>query len=264
VSESSDCRLDGKTAIVTGASRGIGRAIALAFAHAGASVVVAARTEAPDPNTPGTIHSVVAEVEAGGGSALAVPCDLTQPDQISAMVERTLSTYDRIDVLVNNAGIMWLGNIIDTPLKRWELVLRVNLTGTFLCTQAVLPHMIERGSGVLIAVSTVGVRMVDQGSNVYWVSKQAIERLYHGLAVELRPRGVTATVLAPTGVVDTPGWKKFSGGRQVPPDMIEAPEVMGTAALRLAAGDVPDAAGRVCYSRDLVPPEAGGARSGPG
>jgi citronellol/citronellal dehydrogenase len=211
------------------------------------------RGRSPRSDLPGTIHEVADEIRARGGRALAVRCDLTRPEDVTAMVAAALATFGRIDVLVNNAGVMWLGPILETPLKRWELVLRINLTGAFLCTQAVLPHMLARGSGTLLAVSTVGVRMVEAGSNVYWVSKQALERLYLGLASELRPAGITAAVLAPTGVVETEGWKRLAGGMQVPPEMMEPPEVMGHAALLLAAGRVADAGGRVWYSRDLVP-----------
>jgi NAD(P)-dependent dehydrogenase (short-subunit alcohol dehydrogenase family) len=249
--------LTGRTAIVTGASRGIGRAIALALADAGAAVVIAARTEEASGDVVGTIHTVAAEVRARGVRALAVRCDLTRPEDITALVDETRAAFGTIDILVNNAGIMWLGPILDTPLTRWELVLRVNLTGTFLCTQAVLPVMRAQRRGVLIAISTTGVRMVEMGANVYWVSKQAVERLYLGLAHELRPLGIMATVLAPTGVVDTPGWRRFSAAVSVPPEMIEPPEVMGRAVVRLASGAVPDAAGRVWYSRDVVRGDGG-------
>ena len=131
-------RLDGKVAIVTGASRGIGRNMALALADAGCTVVIAARSVDENPKLPGTIHSVAARIVDAGGTALAVPCDITSEDSIAAAVAATLERFGRIDCLINNAGVMWLARTEQTPLKRWDLVLRVNLTGTFLFTKAVL------------------------------------------------------------------------------------------------------------------------------
>jgi NAD(P)-dependent dehydrogenase (short-subunit alcohol dehydrogenase family) len=253
-------------AIVTGASRGIGRNIALALAEAGARVVVAARSEQENPKLPGTIHSVAERIEKAGGRALPVKCDVANEEDVAAMVERTLATFGRIDVLVNNAGVMWLGKVADTPLKRWELVLRINLTGTFLCTRAVLPHLRAQRSGSLVAITTNGVLMTDAkkngGSNAYWVSKAAIERLYIGLASECLPDNVAVNCLAPSGVVLTEGWEYASGGAKIPPEYVEAPEVMGKAAVFLAAQDASGVTGRVLYSRQLLDEVAGGGTVG--
>jgi citronellol/citronellal dehydrogenase len=249
-------RLDGKVAIVTGASRGIGRNIAIALAEAGSAVVIAARSEEENPKLPGTIHSVARSIERAGGRALAVPCDITSEESISRTVARTLETYRRIDCLVNNAGVMWLGKIGDTPLKRWELVHRVNLHGTFLFTRAVLPTMRAQRSGSLIAITTNGVKMTDAasggGSNAYWVSKAAVERLYIGLASECRGEGIAVNCLAPDGVVLTEGWEYASGGVKIPAEYVEAPEVMGKAAVVLAAQTGAGVTGRVLYSQSFL------------
>ena len=249
-------RLDGKVAIVTGASRGIGRNMAVALADAGAAVVIAARSTEENPKLPGTIHSVAERIERAGGRALAVACDVTSEESVAACVERALERFGRIDCLINNEGVMWLAKIADTPLKRWDLVQRVNLGGTFLFTKAVLPTMRAQRSGSLIAITTNGVLMTDAakggGSNAYWVSKAAIERLYVGLASECRADGIAVNCLAPSGVVLTEGWEFASGGAKIAEEWVEAPELMGEAAVLLAAESPSGITGEVLYSRDLL------------
>ncbi|MHB8669468.1 MAG: SDR family NAD(P)-dependent oxidoreductase [Acidimicrobiales bacterium] len=248
-------RLEGKVAFVAGASRGIGRNISLALAKAGAAVAVAARTESPGP-LPGTIHSVAKQITTSGGTALAVRCDVTDEASVGSAVDLVARELGGIDVLVANAGVMWLAPTLETPLKRWELTLRVNLTGVFLVTRAALPHIMTRASGSLIAVTTDGVRMIDRGANAYWVSKAAVERYYTGLAAELAPSNVAVNCLAPSKVVLTEGWEAAgrASGLTVPADMVEEPEAMGSAAVWLAAQEPASAGltGTIQYSLDLL------------
>ena len=243
--------LRGKVAFVAGASRGIGRNIACALAEAGASVAVAARSVEPG-QLPGTIHSVAAQIREGGGTALPVVCDVTDEASVGTAVAATVSELGGIDILVANAGVMWLAPTLDTPLKRWELCLRVNLTGVFLVTRAVLPHVIRRASGSLIAITTHGVAMTQLGSNAYWVAKAGVERYYAGLAEELRPHGIAVNCLAPEKVVLTEGWQAAGAGVELSPEEIEAPEVMGQAAVHLATQDANGITGSVQYSLRLL------------
>jgi NAD(P)-dependent dehydrogenase (short-subunit alcohol dehydrogenase family) len=165
--------------------------------------------------------------------------------------------FQRLDIVVCNAGITWLASIADTPLKRWDLVLRVNLTGTFLVTRSALPHLLaEPAGGSLIAITTTGVAMADLGANAYWVAKAGVERLYRGLATELVPSGVAVNCLAPAGVVLTEGWQATGGaaGIEVPPEMVEDVSVIGQAAVILAAQDAGGLTGGVHLSTDLVQP----------
>ena len=249
-------RLDDQVAFVAGASRGIGRDIARALARAGATVAVAARTEQPG-KLPGTIHSVAESITAEGGRALPVVCDLTDEGSIEAAVARVGEELGPIRILVANAGVVWMPKTLETPLKRWELTLRVNLTGTFLVTRAVIPSVMEHG-GSLIAITTTGVYQTELGSNAYWVSKAGVERFYAGLATELRPYDVAVNCLAPRKVVMTEG--AIAGGIKVGDDMIEDPEVMGKAAVYLAAQRASTLTGTVQYSLDLLEQLESGAR----
>ena len=252
--------LDGRVAFVTGASRGIGRNIAVALADAGAAVAVAARSEV-EGKLPGTIHSVAALIAGRGGTAAPVVCDVTSEESVEAAVAATVHRLGGIDVLVANAGVMWLPPTLDTPLKRWELCLRVNLTGVFLTTKAVLPHVMTRAAGSLIAITTSGVAMTDLGSNAYWVSKAGVERYYAGLATELKGHNIAVNCLAPSKVVLTEGWASAGAGKgaamEVPPDMVEAPEAMGHAAVHLAAQDASGITGTVQSSLALLAAEGG-------
>ena len=138
--------LSAKVAIVTGATRGIGRAIALGLAEAGCSIVVTGRTETPRRQLPGTVYTVAEEVEGLGQAALPVGCDVRDEDSVRAMAQTSLDKFGRIDVLVNNAGIGSYAPFLETSLDAWERVLAVNVRGTFLCCQAVLPTMIENST----------------------------------------------------------------------------------------------------------------------
>ncbi|BBZ29680.1 short-chain dehydrogenase [Mycolicibacterium madagascariense] len=242
--------LDGKVAFVAGASRGIGATVAEALAAAGAAVVVAARSERQG-RLPGTIGAVADRIVAAGGRALPVACDVTSEASVNHAVDAAVTEFGGIDVLVANAGVLWLGAIESTPLKRWQLCLDVNLTGVFLVTRAVIPHVRARGGGSLIAVTTTGVTMVDHGANAYWVSKAAAERLYLGLAADLRPDNVAVNCLSPSRVVLTEGWQASGGGVEIPPDMVEPPEAMANAAVWLARQDATGVTGTVQRSESL-------------
>ena len=200
--------LEGQVAVVTGASRGIGRAIAIDFARAGADVVVSARSSESAPSKlPGTIEQTAREVEAEGHRALAVATDVTDEAQVRALAERTLAEFGRIDVLVNNAGISVPAPFAQTPLKRWDLVMNVNLRGPVMCTQAFLPRMLEQGSGRIINISSYLAEAMMPGMMSYSVSKIALEKLTQYLAEELQPKGIAVNALRIELMIATEGWQ---------------------------------------------------------
>ena len=248
--------LDRRRAFVAGASRGIGRNIACELARQGAAVAVAARSTT-EGKLAGTIHSVAAMISNEGGRALAVPCDVTDERSVETAVAATVAEFGGIDILVANAGVMWLAPTLETTLARWELCLRVNLTGVFLVTRAVLPHIKANSGGSLIAVTTTGVAMTELGSNAYWTSKAGVERYYTGLANELRDDNIAVNCLAPKKVVRTEGMAVAARDLDIPDDMFEADEAMGRAAVILAQQDATGMTGTVQYSLDLLEAEAG-------
>jgi citronellol/citronellal dehydrogenase len=243
--------LAGKVAFIAGASRGIGATVAEALARDGAAVAVAARSE-HEGKVPGTIHAVAERITASGGRAMPVPCDVTREESVKVAVDAAVSEFGGIDILIANAGVLWLGPIESTPLKRWQLCLDVNLTGVFLVTKAIIPHVKARGGGSLIAITTTGVGMTDHGSNAYWVSKAGAERLYLGLAADLKPDNIAVNCLSPSRVVLTEGWQAGGGGMEVPPEMVEPPEAMANAAVLLAQQDANGITGTIQRSEDLT------------
>lgn len=193
-------------AIVTGASRGIGKAIAKALAREGASVVIAARTESVGGRMPGTIYETVQQIEAAGGKALAVKTDISKEEDVAEMVRRTLQEFGRIDILMNNAGINKPALILDMPIKDWDLIMRVNLRGCYLCTRAVLPTMIKQASGCIVNTSSFVARKIPDilTGLAYDASKAAIERFTWGLANEVKGHGIWVNAIEP-GYVETEG-----------------------------------------------------------
>ncbi|HLB22798.1 MAG TPA: SDR family NAD(P)-dependent oxidoreductase, partial [Dehalococcoidia bacterium] len=224
--------LEGKVAIITGASRGVGEYMAVEFAKEGCNVVVAARTEAEGQSRlEGTIGETARELEKLGVRALPVRCDVTDDDQIEEMVRRTMSEFGRIDILVNNAGIMAPAKLVDMPLKRWDLMWRVNVRGAIACSKAVLPHMIARNDGVIFNISSIAADQEGAGNISYMLTKHALRELAKGLAAEEKEHNIRAFALSPLGWVPTPGTLFYRLDETMPSvgPMLERPEAMGLA-----------------------------------
>jgi citronellol/citronellal dehydrogenase len=196
-------RLAGKIAVITGASRGLGRYCALGYAAEGAKVVVAARTETEtNPNLPGAIHETGRELAAAGGEASPVVGPGADKESVEAMVRQVLDRYGRIDVLMTNAAIQPPGFVSTIQVKHWELEFRVNVHGTFYCIHAALPSMLEQGSGNIITISSIAAH---SGGSHYGATKRAIESMSIGLANELRDKGIAVNCLRPVAAIETPG-----------------------------------------------------------
>lgn len=216
--------LQGKVALITGASRGIGRAIALAYAEAGASVAVTARTA-------GQLDALVAEMEGFGGTALAVPADLAVEADIQRIAETTSRRFGHIDILVNNAAIIHPRiDLVDFDPALWRQVLDVNLTAVALLTKAVLPGMIAQGTGKIINISSIGGRMGAKGRSAYRVTKAALISLTESVAAEVKRHGIDVNCICPGGV-DTEGYREAfnSQGRADNPRLMESEEIAALA-----------------------------------
>jgi NADP-dependent 3-hydroxy acid dehydrogenase YdfG len=217
--------LSGKVALVTGAGRGIGRAIALAFAAEGAAVALAARSRAD-------LAGVAGEIRERDGRALAVPTDVTQDGAVEALVEQTLADLGRIDVLVTSAGTAAFGAVADSKPADWDTMLALNLRAVMVCCRAVLPAMLRQRTGTIINVGSIASKRALPGSAVYTATKTAIDAFSRVLAEELRPHGVRVGVLV-AGAVDTPLWDTL--GSSPPREKMLRPEDVARAAVLMAA-----------------------------
>jgi len=217
--------LEGKVALITGAGRGIGRAIAEVFAAEGAAVALAARSRAD-------LADVAGEVRKRQGRALAVPTDVTQDSAVEALVEQTLAELGRLDILVTSAGTAAFGPVADSKPGDWDAMLALNLRAVMVCCRAVLPAMIRQRSGFILNLSSIATKRALPGSAVYTASKAGLESFSRVLAEELRPHGVRVGVLVP-GAVDTPIWDSL--GATPPRDKMLHAEDVARAALLMVS-----------------------------
>ncbi len=198
-------KLKDHVTVVTGSSRGIGKAIALGYAQEGAKVVVTARTEASDQSKlPGTIHHTAEEIKAAGGDCLAIRCDLSNEDDVDQLVDRVVEHYGRLDVIVNNAAIILHTPVVDTKIKHWRLMVKINLESPVILCQKAIPHMIEQGGGSIINISSESATDYEGGTHLYGAADAAIDRFSRGLAHELKEHNIAVNSLDP-GRVKTEG-----------------------------------------------------------
>ena len=205
--------LRGKTLFITGGSRGIGLAIALRAARDGANIVIAAKTAVPNPKLPGTIHTAAAEIEAAGGQALAVQCDIRDEQNVENAVAAAVERFGGIDILVNNASAIWLQGIANTPMKRYDLMQEVNARGTFMCTQKCLPHLFKSDNPhVLTLAPAPSLDPKWWGPHTaYTLAKMGMSFVTMGLAAELADSGVAINALWPRTIIATDALNMIPG-----------------------------------------------------
>ncbi len=223
--------LKGKTLFITGASRGIGKAIALRAAADGANVIIAAKTAEPHPKLPGTIHSAAEEIEKAGGRALACVVDVRKEEEIQAAVARGVAEFGGIDILVNNASAISLTGTIDTPMKRFDLMHQVNTRGTFACSQACLPHLVKAENPHILNLSPP-LHLEERWFAphvAYSIAKYGMSLCVLGMAGEFRSKGVAVNALWPRTVIATAAVQNLLGGDETIRGS-RKPEIMADAA----------------------------------
>jgi citronellol/citronellal dehydrogenase len=223
--------LQGKTLFITGASRGIGLAIALRAARDGANVAVVAKTAEPDPRLPGTVYTAAKEIEAAGGKALPLVTDIRYEEQVAAAVAKTVETFGGIDILVNNASAIHLTGTVQTPMKRYDLMHGINTRGTFVCSAQCIPHLKQAANPHVLNLSPpLNMEPRWFGPHVaYTMAKFGMSMCVLGMAEEFKRDGIAFNALWPRSTIATAAVKNLLGGDQ----MIRGsrkPEIMGDAA----------------------------------
>jgi len=249
--------LKDRTLFVTGASRGIGLAIATRAARDGANVVIAAKTAEPHPKLPGTIYTAAAEIEAAGGRALPLVVDIRDAEAVAAAVREAVGHFGGIDVLVNNASAISLTDTPNTPVRRYDLMFGVNVRGTFVCTQACLPALVEsaragRNPQVLTLAPPLNMDPKWFAPHVaYTMAKYGMSMCVLGHAQEFRAHGIAVNALWPKTVIATAALQAIGG---VPSGLCRTPEILADAAHAILTGDARDPAntGNFHIDEDLL------------
>lgn len=240
--------LSGKVAIVTGSRRGMGKAFALGFARAGADVVICGRSDDE------TLQEVAKGIEATGRRVLAFKADVCQEADVENMVSKTMEKFGRIDVLINNAGVAFHFPFQETPLKRWMLVINVNLTGAFLCSKYVVPIMIKQKSGSIINISSGSATDNELGpvptGIAYGVSKAGLERLTLGMATELGQYNIAVNAIKPVRPVNTEGMRYWMADADK--SNWQTPDKMVKCAILLAQQDASGITGTISTDDELT------------
>ncbi len=241
--------LRGKAAIITGASRGIGRAIALGLAKEGCNIAVVAKSTESSERLPGSIFTVAQEVEALGAKALPLPVDVRDADRIDAMAAQTLEKFGRIDILINNAGALWWQPLIETPAKRFDLVMNVNARASCMAARAVLPAMIKQKWGHIINMSPPIDLKVVKGKIAYFISKFGMTLLTHGLAEEVRGDNIAVNSLWPVTIIESQASINWGMGTR---ELWRKPDILVDCTLRLVKKEPREITGEALLDEDFL------------
>jgi citronellol/citronellal dehydrogenase len=243
--------LRGKTLFITGASRGIGLAIALRAARDGANIAVAAKSAVANPRLPGTIHTAARAIEDAGGRALAIQCDIREEDQVHAAVASTVEAFGGIDILVNNASAIWLRGTLDTPMKRFDLMQQVNARGTFLCSQACLPHLLKSANPHILTLApppNLDPKWWAPHTG-YTLAKMGMSFVTIGVAAEFGPKGVAVNALWPRTVIATDAINMIPG---VSTAQCRKPDILADAAHAILTTPSRELCGRFVIDEDIL------------
>ena len=243
--------LQGKTLFITGASRGIGLAIALRAAKDGANVAVVAKTAEPNPKLPGTVYSAVEEIEKAGGKGLACICDIRFEEQVLEAVKKTVDTFGGIDVLVNNASAISLTGTLSTPMKRYDLMHQINTRGTFVCSQACIPHLKKSATPHILNLSPpLNMEARWFGPHVaYTMAKFGMSMCVLGMADEFKGE-IAVNALWPRTAIATAAVQNLLGGEDAM-ERCRKPEIMADAAYAILTKGV-DYSGNFCIDETVL------------
>lgn len=243
--------LAGKTLFITGASRGIGKAIGLRAARDGANIVIAAKSSVPNPRLPGTIHSAAEEMEAAGGRALALKVDVRDEDNVVAAMAQAAEHFGGIDILVNNASAIYLAPLAELPMKRFDLMHQVNTRGTLLCTQAALPYLKQADNPhVLVLSPPPSLDPKWFAPHVgYTLAKMGMSFAVLGMAPELKTYGIAVNALWPRTVIHTAALAMIPG---VNPDNCRKPEIMADAAWQVLTRPAGELSGQFLIDDEVL------------
>jgi len=233
--------LKGKTLFITGASRGVGLAIALRAAKDGANIAIAAKTVTPNPKLEGTIYTAAEEIKKAGGNCLPISCDIRDEKSVKEAIELTVKTFGGIDILVNNASALYLKKLEDTDMKQFDLAMQVNTRGTFLCSKYAIPHLRKSQNPHILTIAPPLTEVTNKvnwfrGQTGYTMSKFAMTMITHGLAGELAKDGIGCNTLWPRTMVASAAVKNLLGGE----DSIKksrVPDILGDAAHVILTSD---------------------------
>lgn len=237
-----------KSVLIIGASRGIGRQIALTLGRHGYGVGVAAKTQESSKKSPGTVYSVSEEITGGGGSALPLVCNVRDIGDIDRAVDACIDHFKHLDALVYNAGAVTWEKVAETPLKRYELMHDVNVRGAYAALQRVLPHFTERKSGKIILVAPPIYSRFFKGKTPYSITKVGMTILAHGLGHELEGTGVSVSALWPATVIES----QVTTVMNVPPAHMRNAEIFADACLEILGDDTGKYNGRALLDEDLL------------
>jgi citronellol/citronellal dehydrogenase len=241
--------LSGRVAVVTGASRGIGKALALRLAKEGADVVIAAKSEQSTEKLPGSIYSAADEVRALGRRALPVVCDVRSDDSVRTMMEKTIAEFGRVDILINNAGALWWQKVVDTPPKRFDLMMGVNVRAAYLCSYYALPHMVKQGWGNIINMCPGITTTANPGRVCYMISKMGMARLAIGIAAEHAADGIAANALWPRTIIESQASINWGLATR---DQWRTPEILCDACMAIFAQKPPSYTGRQVLDEEVL------------
>jgi len=250
--------LKGKTLFISGASRGIGLAIALRAARDGANIAVAAKTTEPHPKLPGTIYTAAAEIEKAGGVALPLVCDIREEEQVAGAVKRATERFGGIDILVNNASAISLTGTLETPMKRFDLMFGVNVRGTYLCSRTCIPHLTESakaGRNPHILTLSPPLNMKPKwfkGHVAYTMAKYGMSMCVLGMSEELRGDGIAVNALWPRTVIKTAALAMIPG---VDTKMCRTPDILADTAHIILNRDARRHTGRFYIDEEVLAAE---------